>query len=549
MKSKRSLITFLIFFFAICSFSQETIDSLQHYVKLYNTSKSTDNLEKILRFFNRDKELYKKTYPPRASYDLYYIAKIEYKYGALYDSEKTAIEGLRLLDSLPFSASIERRKRSFYNHLGILRKDLGDYNRSLEYYDKSLSLCLEKKDSALAFNNIGAILIEMDKHQEAKEFLLKATSYFQTLSDSSRTSLAMSNLGHVKSKLGEKDGLKYLKESLKIRKSIDDSMIFESYKYLTEYYTDRNDTDSAMDYARKGYDEALRSNILSYKFEALSDLIELGANQYALEFKGVIDEQIQNNDIRRNSYAEAKYSVDLEKEKTREEREERVKAQAKAEWNEQFYGSLVVFSIIILFLVVLFLRARHKKNTLQKQFETEQRISKRLHDEVANDVFHIMSKLQSNKVNQDDLVDNLEDIYDKTRDLSNANSDVDVSEDFVLLLNDLLHSYKNVNVNIFTRNIFLIDWDSISNDKKKVLYRILQELMTNMKKHSDASLVTLIFHQENKKINIDYIDNGVGCDVYKGNGLRNAENRIELIGGKITFESELGNGFKAKIRI
>ena len=343
-----------------------------------------------------------------------------------------------------------------------------------------------------------------------------------------------------KSKIKESSGLVlFLEQAFSMVKVTD----------VTNQLLEHNASSKVIAYAKISYDLAREMKNLQFEKEALSVLMELGQNEYGRLYYNTMEEYLELNNSLKNTFAEAKYSVDREKEKTRKEREERVKAQAKAQWNEQFYGSLVVFSIISLLLVVLYLRARYKKNTLQKQFETEQRISKKLHDEVANDVFHIMSKLQSNKVDQDDLADTLEDIYDKTRDLSNANSDVDVSEDFVLLLNDLLHSYKNVNVNIFTRNISLIDWEHISSDKKRVLYRILQELMTNMKKHSDASLVTLIFHQENKKININYTDNGVGCDVYKGNGLRNAENRIELIGGKITFESEPGNGFKAKIRI
>ena len=244
--------------------------------------------------------------------------------------------------------------------------------------------------------------------------------------------------------------------------------------------------------------------------------------------------------------------MDLEKKKTEEEKSKRIIAESekiKSEVRSQrnLFIAVVIFSISVILLLVI--RARHKRNIIVKQFETEQRISKKLHDEVANDVFHIMSKLQGDGVDEIDLVDNLEKVYDKTRDISIANSQLDVNEDFVQLLNDLLHSYKHVNLNLFTRHISAIPWELVSEEKKKVLYRVLQELMTNMKKHSDASLVTLIFAYEKKKVLIDYMDNGVGCDIYKGNGMRNAENRIELIGGKITFESEPGNGFKAKIRI
>lgn len=453
------------------------------------------------------------------------------------------------MDNLPKSKFSDQNRISFYNHLGRIRQEFEDYEMSNTYYEKTLSLCEKKSDSALAFNNISINYIESDQLDVAKTILNKSYQVFEELRDTSHMALSLSNLGVVQSKLKEQIGELNLIKALNLRKKINDPLIYESYKFIIDHFMDKGDMERARFYAEEGYKEAKKVNNLSYRYESLSDLIDLGQLSYSKEFKMVAEEIKDKSNQENNRYALAKYNVDIEKEKTRKEREEKDKAQAKAEWNERFYGSMVVFSIFSLLLIILYLKARYKKNTLEKQFETEQRISKRLHDEVANDVYHVMTKLQGDDVDQLNLIDNLEIIYDKTRDLSNANSDLDVSEDFVQLLNDLLHSYKNVNVNIFTRRIALINWEQVSEEKKKVLYRVLQELMTNMKKHSDASLVTLVFQQGKKKIEIEYRDNGVGCDLYKGNGLRNTENRIELVGGRITFESEPGNGFKAKIRI
>ena len=73
--------------------------------------------------------------------------------------------------------------------------------------------------------------------------------------------------------------------------------------------------------------------------------------------------------------------------------------------------------------------------------------------------------------------------------------------------------------------------------------------MTNMKKHSKASLVALTFLQKNSKLTVNYNDNGIGCNLSKNNGLNNAENRIHTINGTITFESEPNRGFKAQITV
>jgi signal transduction histidine kinase len=73
--------------------------------------------------------------------------------------------------------------------------------------------------------------------------------------------------------------------------------------------------------------------------------------------------------------------------------------------------------------------------------------------------------------------------------------------------------------------------------------------MTNMRKHSQATFVTLIFQKKGSKIHINYKDNGVGSDLFKKNGLQHTESRIASINGTINFESKKGDGFKASIII
>jgi signal transduction histidine kinase len=70
-----------------------------------------------------------------------------------------------------------------------------------------------------------------------------------------------------------------------------------------------------------------------------------------------------------------------------------------------------------------------------------------------------------------------------------------------------------------------------------------------MRKHSEASFVFINFSSTGNSISINYKDNGVGAHLIKGNGLQNMENRVHSINGSITFESEIGNGFKSIIRI
>ena len=79
---------------------------------------------------------------------------------------------------------------------------------------------------------------------------------------------------------------------------------------------------------------------------------------------------------------------------------------------------------------------------------------------------------------------------------------------------------------------------------------MLQELLVNMKKHSNCSLVMLIFKKNKNNLEINYSDNGAGApidELIKGKGLQNVRNRILDVKGNITFESEPNKGFKSSI--
>jgi signal transduction histidine kinase len=75
-----------------------------------------------------------------------------------------------------------------------------------------------------------------------------------------------------------------------------------------------------------------------------------------------------------------------------------------------------------------------------------------------------------------------------------------------------------------------------------VLYRNIQEALTNAVRHGGATniLVNIIYKHESTEVVIS--DNGTGCmEIIKGLGLSGMEERLEIIGGSIRYETK--NGF------
>lgn len=126
-----------------------------------------------------------------------------------------------------------------------------------------------------------------------------------------------------------------------------------------------------------------------------------------------------------------------------------------------------------------------------------------------------MTSLENSPQIDNGVLDEIEKIYSKTRDISRENSVIKLNQDYGQQLNDLLLGYKNPQVTVVTRNLLKINWEDVSEIKKTIIHRVLQELMTNMRKHSKASSVALIFSRQGSKIQIRYRDNGVGCDLFK----------------------------------
>ncbi len=116
----------------------------------------------------------------------------------------------------------------------------------------------------------------------------------------------------------------------------------------------------------------------------------------------------------------------------------------------------------------------------------------------------------------------------------------------------MLQIQKPEKTNLFITGIQNIAWEQVDQWSKVALYKVLRELMINMRKHSSAKLVTVKFSEASNSLKIDYEDNGIGASkeaLILKNGLRNTEKRIKVIGGTINFESQIGKGFKALIHI
>ncbi|MGD0958487.1 MAG: PAS domain-containing protein [Methylomonas sp.] len=85
------------------------------------------------------------------------------------------------------------------------------------------------------------------------------------------------------------------------------------------------------------------------------------------------------------------------------------------------------------------------------------------------------------------------------------------------------------------------------------IFRIVQESLTNVARHSEADKVWVILERLESEYQLQIIDNGKGFDLTGGPkrgsfGLIGIEERVLLLGGKLIVETGLGKGVKIRVR-
>ncbi len=92
---------------------------------------------------------------------------------------------------------------------------------------------------------------------------------------------------------------------------------------------------------------------------------------------------------------------------------------------------------------------------------------------------------------------------------------------------------------------------AVDTDLKMNIYRIVQEQITNILRHSFASSVHIRLNGDDKYICLSVADDGKGFETAnnrKGIGITNIMNRIESFNGEFSLQSSPGNGCKLSVK-
>lgn len=88
---------------------------------------------------------------------------------------------------------------------------------------------------------------------------------------------------------------------------------------------------------------------------------------------------------------------------------------------------------------------------------------------------------------------------------------------------------------------------------EQALFRVVQEALSNVARHSEASNVTVTLNYEGVDVTLAIIDDGRGFDsslnMGEGYGLQSMGERVESLGGRLQVDSQPGHGTKVVVQI
>ena len=112
-------------------------------------------------------------------------------------------------------------------------------------------------------------------------------------------------------------------------------------------------------------------------------------------------------------------------------------------------------------------------------------------------------------------------------------------------INWFCREYEKIYSHICVEKQIDLSENDVTDSLKTAIFRISQEAMNNIAKHSKASHVNIYLQKRNSEIELAIQDNGQGFDLEtttRGLGLSTMRERSQLSGGSFDVESTIGRG-------
>ncbi|MRH99789.1 hypothetical protein GH721_04510 [Kriegella sp. EG-1] len=520
----------------------------------------------------------------RAGFITYDMARIQSKVKDYSGSEINTIKAIELLKPLNENLMLYR----CYNLLGVLSKDIGEYEQSFQYY-KDAEKYLKKINTPQLLqyelhNNVGVTYLEQgDLEQAVKQFkkIIKFDSVYHKWP--ATYARALNNYANSIYKNNTNVNVPSLiNRAIQIRDSLDDkSALAGSYLNLAKYHLFNKDSLNALEpllFAKQFAEESSNNERLLESLGMLAQIDKINAARYSQRYINLNDSLTHAERILRNKFARIRFETD------------EVVAENKLLVREKQLWAGIAIAIILLFTATYviinqriknqklrFIQAQQKsdekifslmlseKQKLEEGKKIEQkRISEELHDGILGKMLGarmiltgLNKKVDSEAITvRADAISALKDVESEVRLISHELSHAAYKDmhNFIRSITELLENTtttSNISHTFNYDNEFT--WDNLSGEIKINLYRIIQESVQNAIKHAQCKTINLDFSVQKNDLQVIISDDGVGFDLNNtkrnGIGMLNLKSRVNRLNGEWTIDSKIGEGTSVRLLI
>lgn len=111
----------------------------------------------------------------------------------------------------------------------------------------------------------------------------------------------------------------------------------------------------------------------------------------------------------------------------------------------------------------------------------------------------------------------------------------------------MIEEFSNVSDLVIDLN-YCLDNVDFEKTKEDILFRIIQESVTNALRHGGANHIDIDIYQEDNVLYVKIQDNGVGCEeIHYGFGLKQMKERVAIVNGTVEYNGE--HGFLTVVKI
>ena len=442
------------------------------------------------------------------------------------------------------------------------------YDEGIKTARKNLKLAISKNDStqmALITNFLGIFKNKLGEKDSAFYFTMQSIKINRSLNKQKALAYNYNSLGiHHYENRNLDSSFFYFRTALKIRTDLKlPNQSIEAYNNLGYVFLLEKMPDSAIIYFQECIQVCLKygkKSNLAIAYRNIADSYELINNhKLALE---ALKKAIPIND----SLIGIKQKEQIISEQKQKNNELIIRQAYDKEQKKKQY-IIIILLIFILISTVILLKKR-KERAIDKLYEKEkinaakiiieeqekirEEIAQELHDGVGGSLAGIklsLSNLQNESKCSNLLleINNIEKIYQEIRNISHNLMPIYFHTEKIkdTIDNYLRRMFPNLKIGICFQCYPEKEISQLSYIKKIYIYRIIQELATNIQKHAFATNVNIHLIGRQNQITIMAEDNGIGFDekkITEGIGISNIKRRVTLYDGKMKIDSKTGNG-------